>query len=425
LVSIMPLSLIAFLIGQGGIQDSAVVAKPAPTFETAPVVAESRRIALTPTLDGVIGDEEWDPLSTEKDAATYWQWEPGRMHVAAQVPVGTDLLLSLDLGANGWLIGRDNLEFRLHVADGKVITTARLLDGTVVTGPQWIELPGFTISSAGSVKTDGNTQTIEATISDPGIGLLSLNDGKTLSIRADTLDALAATSPAYLPRILAPVTLGYFRSAGLPNGLTFRPEGASRSVVPGQSLGLRMTFEGKGEVGVTRLDLRGEGPARAVTNLVEVPFPTFDRKGRCFVDYTTNVSPEATLGYRLLRGTLQTKDGVPGATQTSFRIGWLVDADLVREDLKPADMDRSQKMSFYLRSNSGKSMAGTVKVSLPEPLRVINDSIRGFEIGRSRGGSRQVFEFYIPRGTKGTFPVTFDLNVNKTTMTQVGYITIP
>jgi hypothetical protein len=82
-------------------------------------------------------------------------------------------------------------------------------------------------------------------------------------------------------------------------------------------------------------------------------------------------------------------------------------------------------MSFYLRSNSGKSMAGTVKVSLPEPLRVINDSIRGFEIGRSRGGSRQVFEFYIPRGTKGTFPVTFDLNVNKTTMTQVGYITIP
>jgi hypothetical protein len=36
-----------------------------------------------------------------------------------------------------------------------------------------------------------------------------------------------------------------------------------------------------------------------------------------------------------------------------------------------------------------------------------------------------VFEFYIPRGTKGTFPVTFDLNVNKTTMTQVGYITIP
>jgi hypothetical protein len=170
--------------------------------------------------------------------------------------------------------------------------------------------------------------------------------------------------------------------------------------------------------------MRAEGPARSIVNLMEVPFPGFDRKGRAFVDYDTAIAPTSALGYRILRGTVQTKDGVPGITQTSFRVSPLIDIDLVREDLPAADHDRSQKLSFYLKSNSGRGTAGSVKVTLPEPLRILNGADRRFEIARGRGGSRQVFEIYIPKGASGTFPVTFDLVVNKEPSTQKGFITI-
>jgi len=397
----------------------------APSFDKAPLLVETQRIALTPNLDGVIGEEEWDPLTVDGETATFFEWEPTALHFAAKIPVGSDLLVSLDFGSNGWLIGKDNLELRFHPdASGSVSVTGRILDGTGINGPVWVPVPGFAVSSLAVAKVDGTTLTLEATVRDPGEGLLSLVEGKSISIRADAAPNAGVEMAAYLPRVLAAVRLGYYRSAGLPAGLVFRPEGASRSVVPGQALGMRLTFEGKNELGVSRVDMRAEGTARSIANLLEVPFPGFDRKGRAFVDYQTAIAPTPDLGFRILRGTVQTRDGVPGITQTSFRVGPLVDVDLVREELSAKDSDRSQKISFYLRSNSGRGTAGSVKVSVPEPLRILNGSDRRFEIARGRGGSRQVFEIYIPKGTTGTFPVTFDMVVNKEPSTQKGFITI-
>ena len=414
--------------GGGGAQETppAVAVTPRPVaFDKAPPLVETQRIAITPTLDGVIGDEEWDPLTIDGDVSTYFQWEPTALHFAGKIPAGTDLLVSLDFGANGWLLGKDNLELRFHPdASGTVSISGRILDGTGINGPVWVPIPGFSISSNAVAKSDSNSVTIEATVRDTGEGLLPLTDRKTVAIRVDAVPAASQDLLAYLPRVLSTVTLGYFRSAGLPAGLTFRPEGEARSVVPGQTLGVRLTFEGKSDLGISRLDLRSEGAARAVTNLMEVPFPGFDRKGRAFVDYETAVAPTGDLGYRILRGTVQTKDGVPGITQTSIRLAPLVDVDFVRQDVPLADRDRSQKFSFYLKSNSGRGTAGTVKVTVPEPLRILNGGDRRFEIARGRGGNRQVVEIYIPKGATGTFPVTFDLVVNKEPSVQKGFITI-
>ena len=394
-------------------------------FQKPIALVETQRIALTPVLDGVISEEEWDPLAIEGGTSTYFQWEPTALHLAAKMPLGNDLVVSLDFGANGWLIGKDNLELRLHPdASGTVTVTGRILDGTGINGPVWLPVPGFAVSSSGVAKVDGDSLTLEATVRDPGLGLLPLSDGKAVTLRADASPSGGTDTPAYLPRVLSPVKLGFYRSAGLPSGLTFRPEGEARSVVPTQSLGVRLTFEGQGDLGLARVDMRAEGPARSIVNLMEVPFPGFDRKGRAFVDYDTAIAPTSALGYRILRGTVQTKDGVPGITQTSFRVSPLIDIDLVREDLPAADHDRSQKLSFYLKSNSGRGTAGSVKVTLPEPLRILNGADRRFEIARGRGGSRQVFEIYIPKGASGTFPVTFDLVVNKEPSTQKGFITI-
>src|SRR5208283_2501321 len=97
------------------------VVQPVQPFVAPVVVKQTDRLALTPKLDGKIDPEEWDPFSSQGGLDTYFQWEPRKLHMAARVPVGQDLIVSLDLKGDGWLVGKDNVEVRV-VWDGKVAT---------------------------------------------------------------------------------------------------------------------------------------------------------------------------------------------------------------------------------------------------------------------------------------------------------------
>src|SRR5690242_14981297 len=96
-------------------------------------VAQPVRLQLTPNLDGKIDREEWDALGSN----TYLQWEPGRVYAAAQMPAGKALVFSIDGKGDGWLVGRDNIEYRVTVKDGHAVVTARELDATAVKEPVW------------------------------------------------------------------------------------------------------------------------------------------------------------------------------------------------------------------------------------------------------------------------------------------------
>lgn len=395
------------------------------SFNAPYVVAESQRLMLTPKIDGKIDDEEWDLLTSTPDSKTYFQWEPGKIHVAATGPANKDLVVSLDLKGNGWLIGDDNLEVRVTNKDGRPVLSARQLDATNVAGPAWRELAGFVLASLVLAKVDATGSLYELTIIDPGIGLLPDSPGRKIGVRVDLVNGGEVPGDPFLPRQLAQVNLVETRAAALPTGLKWNVERNDRPVVPGESALIRVTFNGKDELNLKSLELRSEGYAKDVTNKLTVPFPTFDRKGRTFVDYSTGVTPAAEVGYRLLRATLVGADGVPAIMQASYRVAPPLDFDLVHETLVASDKDRGVKVAYYLRSNGTRRVDGNVAVQVPPGFRILNGGeVQKFSIADRWGRSRRTLELFIPANTRGTFPIQFSVNANGQKLTHTSFITI-
>ena len=421
----MPLSLLfALALGQDPTQAvPPTVVQEAINFTKPYEVLEVSRLSITPKVDGKIEEEEWDELGTAAAGKAYFQWEPGKLHIAGVVPEGRELLASFDLRQNGWLIGADNLQVRISQAEGKPVVTARLLDATRLTGPTWIELPGVAMATVAAFKTEGGMTTYEASIGDSGIGLMPADNGTKLAIRMDAPLATESNFEPFLPRVLTNVECLMQRSAAIPAGLKFNVEGVNKTVVPGENVRIRLTFNGNNNMNLTRLAMRSEGFAKDATNKLEVPFPKFDNKGRAFIDYDTAVADTATQGYRVLRAELVSADGIKSMLQGTYRIAPPIDFELVRQQTPVSPNDRSVKYVFYAKSNTGKRVTGDVLVQVPQPLRVLNGATRKIAYaGRQR--QRMEFEVFLPQGTAGTFPVTFKSTLNGVTTEQTAFFTV-
>ena len=88
---------------------AVVLAQAGPELTRPQGVTDPLRLALTPQLDGVVMDQEWDQLVQTPDGPVFFQWEPGAIYWAAKAKPGTDVVLSLDLAGDGWLVGDDNI----------------------------------------------------------------------------------------------------------------------------------------------------------------------------------------------------------------------------------------------------------------------------------------------------------------------------
>ncbi len=419
-VTSLPL-LFLLLAGQaGGVQTPAPQAPVAPSFGTALAIAEPIRLALTPTLDGKIEEEEWDPFFSVPGLTAYLGWEPDKIHVAAVVPNGQDAVVSMDLKSNGWLVGSDNVEVRVSNTGGKPTLVARLLDATNPAGPVFKPLTGMSADSVVSAVSDGTNTTYEFTISDANLGLLPDKWGSKLGIRMDAVPSASGPTEPVNARVMVLVTFMFERSAALPAGLKFKPEGAGRVVAPGENVRIRLTFEGDENSTAQRVELRTEGFARMATNLAQVPFPAFDKKHRAFIDYETGVAKDASVGYRLLRGTITGTDGVAGLTQTSFRVAPPLGVDLVREPVKVMAKIRLVRFAYYLKSNTLRRVKGSVDISSQAPIKINEGEHQTFGIYDPRGTARKVIEFEIPANTSGAFPIKFivDMDGKKTEFMQ-------
>jgi hypothetical protein len=394
-------------------------------FATPFIVVGADRIAVTPTIDGKLDEEEWDPLGATADGSkTFFEWEPEKLHAAAVVPNGHDALFSFDLDSNGWLVGKDNLEVRLSLKAGKPEVTARVLDASNPNGPEWRNIPGLEVSAKVAASSDATNTTYEVSITDPGLGIIPTDNGDTIGIRVD--DPLSTDQPyePFYPRKVTPINLVYIRSAGLPSTVKFNVEGSGRTYVAGERGHLRFTFNGSDDAKLQRLELRSEGGAKLVTNTLAVPFPKFDKKGRAYVDYDTGISDQASYGWRVARGTLTGADGVPAIVQASYKIAPPVEFSLVRQPLPAAANDRSIKFILYAHSNSGRPLKGEVKVSAPLPLKVVNGDTKEFEMATGRAKLRMGFELFVPANTVGTFPIQFTGDAKGVTLNDTIYITI-
>ncbi len=386
-------------------------------------VAEPNRLALTPTLDGRIDEEEWDVLATGADWLGAFQWEPRKVHIGGKIPLGKDLVVSLDQKSNGWLVGKDNLEVRFTLAvDGKVSITARYLDGTSKDGPRFVPAPGFEMAANAVGIAGTDNWVLEATLEDPNVGFLPTLEDK-ISVRYDILAKETAVDEAFLPRALAGVKLVQHRSVALPVGLKFKPEPQGRMPLPGEPTKIRLTFEGTDALGVKDLSTRAEGPLKDQMAKFTVPFPSFDKKGRAFIDYSTPVAKDATIGFRVLRGTLGLKDGPPAQIQTSLRIPPLVEFEVPPLPVPDKKRPQTKRIPIYIQSFSTGRVDGEVSLKIPETWQFTDDNDKSFIIYNSRGRIRKVFEVLLPVDLKGTFPLDLTAKVGKQVITQKIWLT--
>lgn len=371
-------------------------------FSDVPVIALTDRIALTPVLDGKLEREEWDSLS----GSTYLQWEPGKLHLAANVKNGSAAIFTIDLNADGWLVGKDNIEVTFRRNEGGVEVSSRLLDCTPTSGPTWTSADTVTLATSFTSNLGAEDWTVEATLQDPGLGWFPTKAGKKVGIRADIMEPGAVFEP-YLPRTTAPINLVTERALSVPNGLKWSAEGAGRITTPGGAAKLRLTFNGTNDLGIRRVEMRSEGLAEQFTDLEARPFPEFDRKGRAYVDYATEVAKGATTGYRLCRAILTDSSGATHAIQASYAILPVLSFDMPLTVLKPSDKDQVQRLSVYLRSNTDGRLDGSFSVDAGKDLEVKSGNGKRFILGYARAAKRQVFELNIPANTSGSFPLTF------------------
>jgi len=387
-------------------------------YSTPLEVPEPIRLEMTPTLDGKIDKEEWDPFGPQ----TYLQWSPGKIYAAAEMPAGKDLVISIDGKGDGWLVGRDNIEFRVSMKDGKPVVTARELDATAVRAPIWRDRHDLEAASMAVASVAGDQTTVEAVFDDAGMKVLPSKPGK-LMMRLDIVDSTADSAP-YIPRTCAAVEFTDFRATALPRGMTSEVEAKTRAVVPGENLALRFDFHGSNALGVKTIDLRTLGEAEDSANRLSIVFPSFDTKGRAFVDYRSKIDPAAANGYRVVRGTLTFADGAPGIVEASYRIAPEMDFILLRTSFDRLPDNNVLHLRYVLQLLTGKPTDGMIHIELPAGWQVTKGDGDKFRLLGGQSAEEREFQLRVPADAHGTFPIKFTGQTKDRTATTTCYLTI-
>lgn len=387
-------------------------------------VAETERLAITPQLDGILSEEEWDLFASDGDVVSYFQWEPRRLHAAARTRRGLDVAFSFDLRGNGWLVGSDNLEVRVSMVGGEPTATVRRLDATAVEGPRWVDTPALqqTVRVAASVVDDG--WVVEMTLEDPGDNSIPRDPGGHVGVGIGVVENGVELEP-FLPRQLVRCRLVLNRGSNVPGGLRWNTQVLSRTVMAGRSIRIRLTFNGSNEQGLRRIEMRTEGPQGRDAVNVGRPFPAFDRRGRAFVDYDTPIAVSATDGWRLLRADISDESGMTAILRTSYRVAPPVEFDLIQPArVRTLDDEQVARFSVYVRSNSTRRIDGVFRVIPPEGWSVESGQGSEFIIAHSRGSVRRVFDVRIPRGTVGVFPFRLEADLGGRVYSQLVWVTM-
>lgn len=384
------------------------------------------RLALTPQMDGTIGDEEWEPLCDVPGGRTYFQWEPGKFYWAAKAQTGKDVVLTLDANGDGWLVGDDNVEVRCRFENGGVKATVRQLDATNRNGPKWVspEIVEESLKLRASQSSDGYWS-LEAAF-EPIQFTAVPEENRRIGMRMDVLSPDQESGPAYMPRALSFLTMRYDTSQGLFDGLAWHPSTKTRSISRFDNVRFRFSFEvGEASPVLQSVEMGGEGYASEVIKQVTVPFPTTDKRGNGFVDYDSDISSLATSGYRILRATVTAKDGRKALLRTSFRVADLVDLDPnFKMDLNYSDQPQRIKGGVTIRSQSTGKIDGKFSVRYPESWSAVGDLDRDFLIYHSRGYYRVPIEFMVPAGTRGVFPILISAKVGGESIFRTVYVTV-
>lgn len=376
------------------------------------------RLQLTPTLDGKLDKEEWDAIAPN----LYLQWEPGKVHVAGELPKGKQIVVSLDLKGDGWLVGNDNYQLRLWSDEGGAKAAVDQLDAKNRKGPEWIQRGEMTnaVSAISAPGTDSDV--VEGTFRDVGFGLLPRKNSD-MWMRVDVLD-LEESLPANDPRILSKVRFDTQRAIALPDALKWGIQSKTRAVVEKEAIKLRYNFEGGDKLGVKTIAMRTEGSAEDATNQMKLLFPNFDSKGRTYVDYVTAVDNDVNTGYKIARAQLGFVDGPDAVIQVSYRIAPIMEFYIVDPVVKMNDKNKDVELTYIYQMYTKQNSAGQIKVEAPDGWEVLKNGNVNFNALGNQSADSRVLRLRVPAGVKGTFPIKFSGSVKDQTVGQICYVTI-
>ncbi|MBS1705618.1 MAG: hypothetical protein JST40_07065 [Armatimonadetes bacterium] len=386
-------------------------------------IADPNRLAITPLIDGRFDPEEWDTVHASADAPIYMQWEPGHLYFGAQIPAGKDLVFSLDLAGDGWLVGSDNVEIRAMWDNGAPKLIARILDADNRNAPVWVSTPYTEMTTRSAGVMGEGSWTLEFDLNSPDLPQAIL--GRSIGLRTDILSPGGQTNEAYMPRSTSLVALRYERSKGLPSGMEWAPEYKVRTVTPGDAIKIRLNFINHDGAEPKRVELRTEGYGKDVTNVLAMPFPQFDKKKRAFVDYETPVAGEARKGYRVLNANITGTPDINTIIETSYSIADLLEIESKLPVFLPFTTDsRAVGGDVFLRSNTPKKISGEFKAEAPIDWTVKRNKEKKVIIYHSRGVMKIPVEFIVPQAAKGLIPIKLSVKVGQESVEKTVYIVI-
>jgi len=366
-------------------------------------------LALTPVFDGRIVAEEW--MAAPGSSGSFVQWEPGVLHFASTVALDEDVVLSLDVEGDGWLRGTDNREVRVRFVGGKPVVRVRTIDSTGRGGPAWT-----------SAKADGVTVT--AAPSDGGWtveGSVRLGDvakfGRSIGVAVESAPSGSDMGPAYLPRTVSYVRLGYDQAEGLPEGMSWRSETRLREVARADGLTMRFSLTGAGDYDTA--EVRCEGWGRDALTTITKQFQGFNSRGQASFEYKSEITDDGPAGWRVIRATLNNPDGSRTVLRTSFRLAELVEFDVdLPEKLAYSNEARTIRGRLDVRSTGVGRVEGQYDVAVERDWHVKKGGAQRLLIYNPRGRERINLEFAVPAGLVGTYPVTFTVSVGSMTFTR-------
>ena len=380
---------------------SFVLASLAPGLEEVDAVL----LACTPVVDGRIAEEEWQPVGRE-EVKGHIQWEPGTVHFTATVAEGEDVVLSLDAAADGWLNGSDNREVRVRWEGGSAVSSVRTLDATGRQGPVWREGGSLPLKVVGAVV--GGRFTVEGSLT---LGR-TVAEGREIGCRlvGSTLDALGAEP--YMPRKMAYCRFGFDSVTGA-DGVTFWTSAKLREVAREDGLAIR--FNVRGPLLASTAVVRAEGSLKGEMTTVSVPVSA----GGTF-EYTSPIGVIAPSGWRVLVARAGEAE-----LRTSFKVSDLVEIEAFLPDsVEYSAEDRSVKGRVELRSTGVGRVEGRYDVQVDPGWSVKRGGAQSFLIYNPLGRERINLDLHVPGGSRGEFPVTFNVTVGAQTFTSTAVVEI-
>lgn len=394
---------------------SWVIAQTLPTLNPQDV-ADTNRIALTPSLDGRIEPTEWEPFT--RDGGTYFQWEPGKVYWAAQARQGNDVVLSYDANGDGWLTGNDNIEVRARVVNGNVVTSVRRLDATDPNNPRWVD--GTVAPDAVNVSAQMTNDFWQAEGElDTSAGLPEPQEGRRAGVRIDVVPSGFDMGQAYVPRAMTPVRFSFDSSSHLFPGFSWTPKFLTRLFSKEDDLTVRYEFRVAPECPLLKgISVQGDGRAAGFAAF-DSPFPALSRDRRARVVYKSPMSGVKGFGWKVLKTTVTSFDGTPCTLRSSVQVADILTMSASLPDSVASSSDaRIVRADVNVWSVSPNPVEGTLKFSVPKEWTISRGKEQSFRIVRPRGRAKLPIEFIVPKGTRGYYSIELTAQVGDRAIKQ-------